>query len=82
MDFVLYGENTFTAIEVKNTDRLNKKMLKGLLHFKEDYPEAQLVLLYRGKERIVMNGCLCIPCDEFLLELVPDKDMKSICSQI
>jgi len=41
--------------------------------FREDYPEADLYLLYRGKERIKTGGVLCLPCDEFLANLMPGK---------
>jgi len=46
VDFVVYGEDTFCAMEVKNSSNIHSKMLKGLLAFKEDYPEAQPLLLY------------------------------------
>ena len=71
VDFVLYGEDTFLALEVKNSARITNKMLKGLKTFTQDYPEAQAMLLYRGEERLVINNILCIPCEEFLLRLIP-----------
>jgi predicted AAA+ superfamily ATPase len=71
VDFVVYGKDTFCAIEVKNTARIHSKSVNGLLAFKEDYPEAQICLLYRGKERIKIKGVLCLPCQEFLKSLVP-----------
>lgn len=76
VDFILYGENTFYAIEVKNTMRINSKMLKGLISFQEDYPQAQTILLYRGKERLRRNGVLCLPCDTFLKSLSPQKTIE------
>ncbi|MDA8164798.1 MAG: ATP-binding protein [Desulfobacteraceae bacterium] len=71
VDFVLYGEDTFCGIEVKNSSRVHPKMLKSLQAFREDYPEARTILLYRGKERLLINNTLCLPCEEFLLGLVP-----------
>ena len=73
VDFILYGEDTFFAIEVKNSARINSKMLKGLNSFKEDYPEAYAILLYRGNERLLINDILCLPCEQFLQRLVPGK---------
>ncbi len=73
VDFVLYGQNTFWAIEVKNSAKINSKMLKGLTAFKDDYPEAQALLLYRGNERLSINNILCLPCEEFLQSLIPDQ---------
>lgn len=71
VDFVLYGKKTFLAIEVKNSANINSKMLKGLTVFKEDYPETQTILLYRGNERLSINNTLCLPCKEFLQGLIP-----------
>ncbi len=71
VDFVVYGKDTFCAIEVKNTARIHSKSVNGLLAFKEDYPEAQICLLYRGKERIKIKSVLCLPCQEFLTSLAP-----------
>ncbi|MFH0948089.1 MAG: AAA family ATPase [Elusimicrobiota bacterium] len=73
VDFVVYGEKVFWAIEVKNTSRIRLEDLRPLKSFKEDYPESTAYFLYRGKERIMKNGILCIPCDEFLLKLDPEK---------
>lgn len=76
VDFVVYGEDTFCAIEVKNTAKIHAKMLNGLCAFKEDYPKAQTCLLYRGKERIKIRNILCLPCEEFLMNLVPHNPIQ------
>lgn len=75
VDFVLYGEGVFCAIEVKNSTHIHPKMLNGLMAFQEDYPEAQTYLLYRGKERLKKGPVSCIPCDTFLEHLRPDQDI-------
>ena len=71
VDFIVYGEEVFWAMEVKNTFRIRKGDLSSLHAFKEDYPQCSAFLLYRGKERILREGVLCIPCDEFLVKLNP-----------
>lgn len=71
VDFVLYGENLFQAIEVKNTARIRPQDLRGLRAFSEDYPEAGLTLLYRGKDRLLIDGILCLPVEDFLKKLDP-----------
>jgi predicted AAA+ superfamily ATPase len=73
VDFVVYGKDVFCALEVKNTAKINPKMLQGLLAFKEDYPEAQILFLYRGRERLKIKEVLCLPVQEFLLNLEPEK---------
>ena len=76
VDFILYGQDTFWAIEVKNSAKVNHKMLKGLAAFQEDYPEAQTLFLYRGNERLLINNTICLPCEEFLRNLVPGQLIK------
>lgn len=71
VDFVLYGEKTFIGIEVKNSSRIRPEDLSGLKAFGEDYPEARRIFLYRGKERRLAEGILCMPCETFLKQLVP-----------
>ncbi len=73
VDFVVYGEGGLLALEVKNSAQVRPEDLRGLKNFAEDFPESRRRLLYRGKERLLHDGILCVPCDEFLLELIPNK---------
>ena len=75
VDFVLYGEDIFCAIEVKNSTRVHPRMLKGLMAFQQDYPQAKTYLLYRGKELLKKGSVCCVPCGEFLERLRPDQDI-------
>ena len=72
VDFVVYGEDMLKAIEVKNSNNIRPADLKGLLAFKEDYPEVECLFLYRGTEKLMINGILCMPVNLFLIELVPE----------
>ena len=71
VDFVIYGSQGLRAIEVKNAVRIHPQDLRGLKAFREDYPEAEACLIYRGKDRLVKGGILCLPCDGFLSSLRP-----------
>ena len=73
VDFVVYGEDVFIAIEVKHTATIRPKAVNSLQAFKQDYPEAETFLLYRGKERLMRKNVLCLPCEAFLRNLVPGK---------
>jgi len=73
IDFVIYGESGVYALEVKNSRQIRPEYLRGLKAFAEDYPQSRRYFLYRGKERIKRDGILCVPCDEFLLGLLPDR---------
>jgi predicted AAA+ superfamily ATPase len=69
VDFVLYGKNIFRAIEVKNAATVHPPDLRGLKTFGEDYPQAERILVYRGTERLLVDGIRVVPCEEFLPEL-------------
>jgi hypothetical protein len=56
VDFGLYGPDLFLAIEVKRAARLHHRDLAALRVFQEDYPEAQLLLLFIHPEPLVMDG--------------------------
>lgn len=72
VDFVVYGNGGLYALEVKNSNRVRPEDLRGLKNFAQDYPESRRFLIYRGTERTLQDGILCLPCDEFLRGLVPD----------
>ena len=55
VDFVVYGEAGFWAIEVKNSARIRPQDLRALEAFAADYPECEPLLLYRGEERRLVN---------------------------
>jgi len=79
VDFVIYGEAGFWAIEVENTSRVRPEDLGGLKRFAEDYPECEPSLLYRGRERLKIDRIQCLPVEEFLRELKPSQ--RSIASK-
>jgi uncharacterized protein len=72
VDFVLYGEHYFYAIEVKNARQVHPKSLKSLKTFISDYPEATAMLLYGGNDKRSVDGIACWPVSEFLLKLRPN----------
>jgi predicted AAA+ superfamily ATPase len=71
VDFIIYGEESFWAIEVKNSRIVSPKDVRGLLHFIEDYPEAKPLLIYRGP-RMKYKNILCLPVEQFLKQLQPN----------
>jgi predicted AAA+ superfamily ATPase len=72
VDFVLYGIDGFYALEVKNTRSIRPQDLRGLRAFREDYPESNAVLLYRGRETLERSGVLAMPVESFLEQLHPE----------
>jgi predicted AAA+ superfamily ATPase len=77
VDFILYGEGGIYAFEVKNAAKIRPSDLKPLVEFRADYPMSKTILLYRGKDRLLRNDVLCLPCDEFLERLDPGKSIDA-----
>ena len=75
VDFVVYGDTGIFAIEVKNTARIRAEDFRRLKTFTTDYPQAKCALLYRGTERRLQSGVLCIPIDEWLIGLNPNEGL-------
>lgn len=73
VDFILYGGDGFWAIEVKNSSKVRARDLRGLKAFQADYPESTAVLLYRGKERLQIDGIWCLPGEDFLRGIRPSE---------
>ncbi len=71
VDFVIYGEDCFHAIEVKCAANFQRSDLRGLRTFRKDYPGVTPLFLYRGNEALRVDGIPCLPCDQFLRNLVP-----------
>ncbi|MEA1899618.1 MAG: hypothetical protein U9N47_02440 [Thermodesulfobacteriota bacterium] len=38
--------------------------------------KAEAYFLYRGKERLMIKDIHCIPCEQFLLQLKPERSMS------
>lgn len=76
-DFVIYGPHDFVVLEVKNTDRVNTRDLRGIRAFRSDYPIATPMFLYRGVERLLVEDVWCVPIEEFLTQLRPNQSLES-----
>lgn len=73
VDFVIYGPKGFWAIEVKRSPNLGPDDVKGLLAFKEEYPEAKCLIVTLAKRHENYRGFPVIPAREFLLGISPEK---------
>jgi predicted AAA+ superfamily ATPase len=76
VDFVIYGPQGLWGIEVKNTRSVRPSDLRGLKAFRDEYPESRQVFLYRGQEKMLREGILCLPCADFLANLRPDSGIE------
>lgn len=75
VDFVLWGEGGFWAIEVKNSSRIYSKDLRSLRTFQQDYPEVTPIMLYRGQDQLRMDQIWCVPVEKFLRGIVPGQSL-------
>ena len=73
VDFVVYGESGLQVFEVKNHRKVHATDLRALRAFRDDYPEAETAVLYRGSERLRIDGVWCLPVEEFLRQTMPDR---------
>ncbi len=69
VDFVLYGDKGFKAIEVKRSANIRENDLKSLRTFRTDYPEADAYLFYGGTDERSFDGIKAIPTRHALLRL-------------
>ena len=81
VDFIVYGEAGFWAIEVKNSARVDPRDLRPLKSFAEDYPECQPIFLYRGENPLQIDGIRCLPAGDFLRSLCPGRPLLGVWSQ-
>jgi predicted AAA+ superfamily ATPase len=70
VDFVLYGDKAFFAIEVTKANRLGEEDLAGLKGFLDEYPKATAFLLYGGTDRYIEDGIHFIPIHDFFSEAI------------
>jgi len=66
VDFLIDGK---IAIEVKSTQNVTARHLKGLLAFKEENTTSKLILISDEKEKRLSNGVMIYPWKTFLDEL-------------
>lgn len=71
VDFVIYGEKGFIAIEVKRAAKIRNQDFKGLKAFSREYPEAAMYMFYGGDKKLFVNNIKVIPIAEAITTL-PD----------
>jgi uncharacterized protein len=49
--------------------------VRPLVSFITDYPEAEPLVLYRGSDRLLVDGIRCIPVEDFLVGLRPGRGL-------
>lgn len=70
VDFVLYGERAFFAIEVTKASRVREDDVAGLKAFLREYPKATAFLLYGGDDRYNEDQIHFIPVTDFFRDAI------------
>lgn len=78
VDFVVYGPGGFWAVEVKHAATVRPEDVRSLRTFREEYPECEPILVYRGRDRLLVDGVQCVPADRFLVGLHPGRGLGEI----
>lgn len=78
VDIVLYGERGLIAIEVKRGNRLRSDAFCGLKTFLNEYPTAQIYMLYNGNKIQWESAIQILPIENFLknLAIILNKKIK------
>ena len=77
VDFIVYGESGLQAFEVKNARKVHSTDLRALRAFRDDYPQAETAMLYRGSERLRIDGVWCLPVADFLRRTMPGRGLQA-----
>ena len=75
VDFIIYGDECFLAVEVKNTTNVRRNELKPLKAFRQDYSECNPVFVYRGSEKLLIDDVWCVPFEDFLKKIKPNQPL-------
>jgi predicted AAA+ superfamily ATPase len=75
VDFIVHGAAGFWAVEVKHTTDVRRDDVRGLRTFIADHPTCEPLLLYRGANRLRVDGVQCEPVGPFLEGLRPDRGL-------
>lgn len=69
VDFILYGPRGFYAFEIKRSINVSRSDTKGLLAFKQDYPQVKMYLIYGGEHKYYFDDIEVIPIRDILFML-------------
>lgn len=65
----MHNDKQLLAFEIKNSPRFSRSWLRGLKEFGKDYPEAELFVLYTGREKMFLDRVQVIPIADYLFKL-------------
>ncbi|MCE7897730.1 MAG: ATP-binding protein [bacterium] len=69
VDFILYGNSGLIAIEVKHSDKVSLKDIRGLKTFYSEYPSAKCFVFYGGERERKIENIQILPIKQALQTL-------------
>jgi len=70
VDFIIYGEKTFFAVEATKASRVREDDTAALKAFLKEYPKAIALLLYGGTDRYYEDKIHFIPVTDFFTDAI------------
>ncbi|RJQ64946.1 MAG: hypothetical protein C4530_01490 [Desulfobacteraceae bacterium] len=70
VDFILYGDKAFFAVEVTKAGRVREDDTAGLKAFLNEYPQATAFLLYGGPDRYYEDKIYFTPVTDFFRDAI------------
>ena len=58
---------------MKNARKVHSSDLRARRALREDYPVAETAVLYRGTERLRIGDSWCLPVEDFLRGMTPNR---------
>ncbi len=66
IDLIIEGPDSLRAIEIKSSPQLGRHDLSALKNFKQEFPQAECLVVYAAERSAILDGIRCVPWNEFL----------------
>ncbi|MCK4517568.1 ATP-binding protein [Candidatus Babeliales bacterium] len=75
IDFHFFGNIGCWTINLKDTKIVKPEDIRSLVSYRKKYSGSKTIFIYSGRYPFLENGVLCLPCEEFLKGIVPNKPL-------
>ncbi len=78
VDLVVHGAAGIQAFRIQNGEDVGPRDLKALHALRKDHPDVEAAILYRGSETNRIDGVHCLPVEDFLRRMRPDRGLLEL----
>lgn len=75
VDLVVHGHGGVQALSIKNARDVRSRDLRALRAMRHDHPGVKAAILHRGTGTTRIDGIWCLPVDDFLRRMRPDRGL-------